>query len=212
MIKGESEERSIHRFEAFSDIVIGFSLAQLGASLAIPAHPAVLFENPTWLIAFFWAFAMVCAMWWFHHRFFAQLFVPRAAPVLLNFLWLAIVVLCVYAAQLSSRNLGDVTVWRMYFIVFALAYGLLALQYRIGMRLRGDELTPEKKLAALRAGTFMQLWTAPFIVCAIALFVLPFGLVAGLIIDASFIATVIVSTMLVRRFRRAQPASIRGAV
>ncbi|HZT11708.1 MAG TPA: TMEM175 family protein, partial [Candidatus Baltobacteraceae bacterium] len=77
MDRDESEERSIHRFEAFSDIVIGFSLAQLGASLALPSRPIELFTNLIWLVAFLWAFAMVCSMWWFHHRFFTQLFVPR---------------------------------------------------------------------------------------------------------------------------------------
>jgi hypothetical protein len=31
-------DRSAHRLEAFSDVVIGFSLAQLGLTLVIPAH------------------------------------------------------------------------------------------------------------------------------------------------------------------------------
>lgn len=207
-MKDESEERSIHRFEAFSDIVIGFSLAQLGISLAVPAHPETLFHDPTWLAAFLWTFALVCSMWWFHHRFFAQLFVPKTVPVLLNFVWLAIVVLCVYAAQVSSKHLGSTVVWRMYFVLFGLAYGVLALQYRIGMRLRGPHVSPEKRMAAARAGTFMVLWTIPFVLCTIVMFVLPFGVIAGLTIDAVFIATCIASTILGRRYRAATRPSV----
>lgn len=211
MVKGESEERSIHRFEAFSDIVIGFSLAQLGASLAIPAHPSDLFAHPMWLIAFLWAFAVICTMWWFHHRFFALLFRPRAAPILLNFLWLAVVVLCVYTAQISSRYLADVVVWRMYFVLFALAYGLLAMQYRIGIRLRGPDLTPDQLNSAYRQGAFMLLWTIPFTICALTVIVLPWGAASGLIIWATFIAAMVASRMLAKRFQRLHQIPVRNA-
>ena len=129
----ESEERSVHRYEAFSDIVIGFSLAQLGASLVVPRQTIDLVHNPIWLLGFTWAFAMVCALWWFHHRFFASLFVPRPGPVLLNFLWLGVVILCVYSSQVWIHFPADLIALRIYFISFALAYGVLALQYRICM-------------------------------------------------------------------------------
>ena len=198
----ESEERSIHRFEAFSDVVIGFSLAQLGVSLAIPNHPADLFTNPTWLAVFVWAFAMVCAMWWFHHRLFTQIFLPRTIPILLNFVWLAVVILCVYTAELSSKFPGDPIVWRMYFVLFALAYGILTLQYVICMRLRGDALSPEERIAATRAGTFMRLWTVPFVICSVIVFVFPFGYASGLAIDATFVVTGVASGLIGRRFRR----------
>jgi hypothetical protein len=44
-VRDESEKEVIHRLEAFSDIVIGFSLAQLGLSLTIPAHARDLFVH-----------------------------------------------------------------------------------------------------------------------------------------------------------------------
>jgi hypothetical protein len=45
MIRDESEKEVVHRLEAFSDIVIGFSLAQLGLTLIIPRHAIDLFSN-----------------------------------------------------------------------------------------------------------------------------------------------------------------------
>jgi hypothetical protein len=45
--KDETEQRLIRRLESFSDIIIGFSLAQLALSLAIPKNGALgLLENP----------------------------------------------------------------------------------------------------------------------------------------------------------------------
>ena len=38
MLRDEPEKEVVHRLEAFSDIVIGFSLAQLGLSLTLPAR------------------------------------------------------------------------------------------------------------------------------------------------------------------------------
>src|ERR1700674_3560753 len=131
LIREESDERTVRRFEAFSDIVIGFSLAQLGANLVVPGRGADLYSNPGWLVGFVWAFAMICAMWWFHHRIFASIFVPRTIPTLLNFVWLAVVVLCVYFTEVTVHLADDPVTWRTYFGLFALAYGLLAAQYYV---------------------------------------------------------------------------------
>jgi len=204
-----TEERHVRRYEAFSDVVIGFSLAQLGVSLAVPAKAADLFANPWWLVAFFWAFAMICAMWWFHHRFFAALFVPVTSLVLINFVWLAVVVLCVYTTQITVRFPTETGVWRMYYILFGLAYGLLALSYRIALRLRAGTLNEAARFAAQRAYAFMLLWTLPFAVCTVALFVFPWGALSGMTIWVTFTATGIASAVLGRRLRRREAALAR---
>jgi hypothetical protein len=63
-----ADERTIHRYEAFSDIVIGFSLAELGSILVLPKSGESLFADPTWLVAFLLAFAVICALWFFSGR------------------------------------------------------------------------------------------------------------------------------------------------
>ncbi len=51
--------------------------------------------------------------------------------MILNFIWLAIVVLLVYATELYVRMMDDVVAVRMYFGAYSLAYGILGLQYVI---------------------------------------------------------------------------------
>lgn len=200
--RDESEERTVRRIEAFSDIVIGFSLAQLGVSLTIPARGTDLFSNPAWLVSFLWAFALICALWWFHHRIFASIFVPRTIPVLLNFVWLAVVVLCVYATQITVHLPFDPVSWRMYFVLFALAYGLLAVQYYVGVRVRGAVLAAHVRLAAQRQATFMSLWAVAFAISSLAMFMLPWGAPVGLSIWATMITASIVSGFLGRHYRK----------
>jgi uncharacterized membrane protein len=99
----EGEERFVHRIEAFSDIVIGFSLAQLGATLVVPGHAQALLDNPGWMLGFLWTFALVCLMWWNHNRIFRLRFTPTPLAMFLNFVLLATIVLIVYFAQVFSR-------------------------------------------------------------------------------------------------------------
>ncbi len=198
----ETFERGVRRFEAFSDIVIGFSLAQLGLSLGIPARGADLFDNPAWLISFLWSFALICALWWFHHRVFAIVFAPRTLPVLVNFLWLAVVVLCVYATQVTSRLPLDPVGWRMYFTLFTLAYGLLALQYQIGIPLRSADLSAHTLWTARKQRAFMLLWTAAFALSSVGLYALPWGAPASIAVWSVMAVVSVASTLLGRHFRR----------
>ena len=198
----EPEERVVHRIEAFSDIVIGFSLAELGASLSIPRHGIDLFINPIWLLAFVWAFSLICIMWWSHRRLFSRWFVPQRLPIIVNFAWLAVVVLLVYATQLAVRLLDDVVVWRMYFTLYAVAYGLLALQYALWIRVDPPHATAEDRFGARRGRAFMLLWTAPFVMNAIYFFFLPWGAPSGTLVWMTFLAFGVASSMLGRRFKR----------
>jgi uncharacterized membrane protein len=127
-------ERFVHRLEAFSDVVIGFSLAQLGATLIVPPHATALTANPGWLLAFLWTFALVCLMWWSHNRIFRTSFVPTPLAIVLNFVLLATIVLLVYFAQVFARatTMNDLIVAaRLYFGMLAINYLITACLYAI---------------------------------------------------------------------------------
>ncbi len=94
------EERLTHRLEAFSDIVLGFSLAEMTLNFVIPAHAIDVYRDPVALIAFAFTFLTVALVWYVHHRLFEYFFVPRPLPMTLNFVGLALVVWLVYELQL----------------------------------------------------------------------------------------------------------------
>lgn len=160
----ETQQRLIHRLEAFSDIVIGFSLAQLALSLTIPKNGAAgLLENPGPLIAFVITFALVCGMWWAHHRLFVHYFVPIALMVVLNFITLAGVSFAVYSVQLMLHE-GPPHVpghpviaghgsldFAFYLGSLTLVYGLLAVQYFYGWIIRRKLLPAKMAYDGLRA-------------------------------------------------------------
>jgi uncharacterized membrane protein len=189
-VSEESAKHFVRRLEAFSDIVIGFSLAQLGAALVIPEHPITLVENPSWLFGFLFAFTVVCSMWFFHHRLFSEFFVPKPWPVILNFIWLAIVVLLVYSTELYFRTFGNLIAARMYYTTYTLAYAILGIQYFIG----GSN-------ASRRASIFMFLWTTPFLICLLASLFLGPDLV-NMITPLAFVGTTIAFFILARRYPR----------
>jgi uncharacterized membrane protein len=201
MAVDESDERFIHRLEAFSDIVIGFSLAQLGANLTIPAHGADLITNPVWIAGFVFAFAVVCSMWFFHHRLFSHFFVPKALPVILNFAWLGLLVLIVYSTELYVRMPADPVVMRLYFGGYTVAYLILGAQYAIGIRYKGEDLDEETRRGGQRGATFMFLWALPFLWCFVVVVVLEPGPLLGILITSAFALAGIASGMLSSRYR-----------
>jgi uncharacterized membrane protein len=130
-------ERYVHRIEAFSDVVIGFSLAQLGATLVVPPHAAEIAQDPGWLFGFAWTFALVCLMWWSHNRLFRTVFVPTPFALILNFALLATIVLLVYFAELFGRmqTMNDAIVaGRAYFGTLAVNYLITATLGYAGIR------------------------------------------------------------------------------
>ena len=199
MAADDSEERTIHRLEAFSDIVIGFSLAQLGATLAIPERGANLFAHPIWIAAFLWSFSMICTMWLQHHRLFGNWFVPRALTITLNFAWLATVVLLAYDTQLAVRDAGSVVTWQAYFLLYALAYGLLAVQYALGIRFSADR-SGEERVGGWFGVAHMSVWGTTFALCALYMFTLQGSLPAFLVMTTCVAAGL--SSSLLSRYRR----------
>jgi uncharacterized membrane protein len=141
----ESEERTIHRLEAFSDIIIGFSLAQMTMNLVLPADVLDLFtKNYVSLLAFGLTFAIVSGMWWSHHRVFTHYFVPTPFNIVLNFMSLGGVMFLVYSLQVFLHaTVHQRVAYVMYSGAVAWVIGILAfLTYR-GMTLRGERMNEQ---------------------------------------------------------------------
>ncbi|HET9391997.1 MAG TPA: TMEM175 family protein [Candidatus Rubrimentiphilum sp.] len=197
------DERFTRRLEAFSDIVIGFSLAQLGANLTLTSGGSTFFSHPLEMAGFLVPFAIICSVWFIHHRLFSYIFVPRTLPVILNFVWLAAVVLLVFAAEAYMRDTSSASAFRAYFACYAIVYGLLAVQNVIAMgyaKQRNDELA---RLRGLRGAAFMVVWTFPFVWSLAASALLRPGQNYGMPVMIGFTAAGVASVLLGRYFKRA---------
>lgn len=144
----ERDEYFVRRLEDFGDVVIGFSLALLALSLAVPNHAAMLFKNIEWLVAYVWTFAIVCAMWGAHYWTFRHVFVPTRLSVVLNYAKLGLIVLLIYTLQVLLRafdlgNARDVVVAnQLYWGCLSLYMATTAALLAIGLRVRHAALTP----------------------------------------------------------------------
>lgn len=149
LMRKESEKEVIHRLEAFSDIVIGFSLAQLGLSLTIPGRVSDIFapaHGLSTLGAFVMTFSLVCSLWWMHHRLFRHLFVPTPLNVWLNFAALGGVLFYAYVMQvLLHLSFRDPYAISLYLGCYAYIVVLFAYLAWYGLRTRGGELTQTER-------------------------------------------------------------------
>jgi hypothetical protein len=133
------EEAITRRIESFSDIVIGFSLAQTALNFVMPQHAIAFITQPLGIGAFIVTFTVVAQFWWRHSTIFRDYFTPNKPMVALNFIALAAVVLQVYALQLvlhfiqpgMSETDGGVAA-RIYAGIFAITFGALALLSGLG--------------------------------------------------------------------------------
>lgn len=133
------DERLTHRLEAFSDIVIGFSLAQMSVNLVIPRHPSEVYTHTVALGAFAWTFFLVAAFWWSHHKLFDVYFVPTRATVALNFVALAVLVWLVFEAQVFVRfadTAEHAAAAIPYVITYSAMYLLLGALFVLCVRIR----------------------------------------------------------------------------
>lgn len=208
LTRTESEKHFTRRLEAFSDIVIGFSLAQLGAALVVSEDGFRHFLTPLGLLNFLLPFAIVCSAWFFHHRLFSQLFIPRTWPVILNFAWLASVVLAVFGAEAYTK-LRSLPAMRFYFACYAVVYGLLTVQYLIALRYASTRQSAAARLRAVRGATFMGLWTLPCLFALAIVLIFEPGAMY-ILISLGFAAAAPVSSMLRKRFDAAE-ARVRAA-
>ncbi len=149
----EGVEHLVRRLESFSDIVIGFSLAELTLNLAIPGHFADLTRSWWWLIGYLWTFAVVSLLWFSHHRLFVEAFVPSKSAIVLNFVWLATVGLLVYLLQVFGRFASDEhdvrVIYTAYFALYAFNIAITAALYALGV-LRTDVLDERSRTVALK--------------------------------------------------------------
>ena len=195
----DSDERTLHRLEAFSDIVIGFSLAQLGAAEVFTKTMA---WNASGASAFFASFAIVCSLWYFHHRLFQNYFVPKALPIVLNFLWLAVVVLLVFVSVRSSASgFQSRNATLLYFGLYTLAYFILTLQTAIGMRLKPAR-EPGAAVKGMRQFAAMAFWSLVFAVNFALVKFMPWTPAIGNAIGMTFGAGVAGSVGMTLYFRK----------
>jgi len=154
------DEYLTHRLQAFSDIVIGFGLAQLTLSLVVPHRAADLWSKPTWLVAYLWTFGVIAAIWSGHTRLFRYIFVPTPVNVVVNFIMLASLGLTVYFLQLYMRltsHIVDVLIiGRSYFTVFGIMLVCFGIMYVISLRHEPESIPPRdlQKGRRTRARTF----------------------------------------------------------
>lgn len=149
-MRDESEQAVLHRLEAFSDIVIGFSLAQLGLSLGIPRHISDIFisaKGSSVLGAFVITFTLVCSLWWLHHKLFRHLFVPTPVNIGLNFAALGGVLFYAYVMQvLIHLSFNDPYGFALYFGCYAYILLLFAYLAWFGLRTRGGALAESLRI------------------------------------------------------------------
>lgn len=132
----ESDRHVIRRLESFSDIIIGFSLAQAAYNLVIPPHPLVIFTQPVGLVAFVFTFAVVASIWWSHSLLFQHFFVPVRPTYALCFIALALTVLVVFTLQVWLHFVGSpdsLDAARVYFGTIALTYCVMGALFIIGI-------------------------------------------------------------------------------
>ncbi|HEV7178799.1 MAG TPA: TMEM175 family protein [Candidatus Baltobacteraceae bacterium] len=129
--------------EAFSDIVIGFSLAQIGGNLvAARSFEIVLFLQSSAFLAFVLTFFIVASMWWNHNRLFARYFVPTPVSIVLNFVMLGFLVLFVFSIQVFTKSPGPEGI-TFYLSMFGCTFLLLGVLYLSGAVARRTRLCAE---------------------------------------------------------------------
>jgi len=192
------DERTVHRLEAFSDIVIGFCIAQMGVNLLIPKTAAELPSIVVGTNAFAISFVLIAIVWWSHHRLFKSLFVLNAVTLILNFAMLGSLVLMVYFQQvglhfLASGNLPRTAVV-LWLVAYALVFTLLATMMWIGLYVRWNALSEEdlrwglswamtNSIALLIFTTFSVLFEVQGRVSALAVILLATGVIVKFAID-----------------------------
>ncbi|HET9030699.1 MAG TPA: TMEM175 family protein, partial [Candidatus Aquilonibacter sp.] len=144
----EREQRLVHRIEAFSDLVMGFSLALLSLSLVIPAHAIELLLNPIWLVSYLWTFAWIASTWFGHQRLFSLYFVPTMPAIVINFVLLASLALGVYFVQVFLHAGSDpdrVIAMLLYFSALSVTLLSLGTLYALGTKSRWNVLDGDER-------------------------------------------------------------------
>jgi uncharacterized membrane protein len=184
----DKAEHTVRRLEAFSDIVIGFCLAQLGLSLVLPKGPTDMFsvwESTTFFVS---AFVLIAVLWWLHHRTFSAFFVLNLPMVVLNFGMLCGLILTLYFLEslMHVAGLGQnpARFFVLFIFSFAFVYALVGAMLLTGFFARRSELSPNETRWAIGQLTSI-------------LMAVLFGVIAGTVVALRPNAAHIASTTLV---------------
>jgi uncharacterized membrane protein len=142
---GTGGEKTLHRLEAFSDIVIGFCIAEMGLNLLIPQHANDYGGIRTSVIGFVISFFLISVVWWVHQRIFRTFFVLTPLTLFLNFTLLGSLVLMVYVQQILLHFIGQKVrvdeLLRLWMASYGIVYVLLDGMLWIGLRERWKTLS-----------------------------------------------------------------------
>ncbi len=142
LVSGD-QEHVLRRLEAFSDIVIALTLSSLALNLQLPSTIQDAIAHPARYIAFMGSFAIVCSIWWMHHRLFANFFVADSLGVFLNFALLGAVMMLGVALQMFFRYADALPAVVAYAACLAVLFGLFCALFARGVAAAGDTRTPE---------------------------------------------------------------------
>jgi uncharacterized membrane protein len=138
------DEHTISRLESFSDVVMGFCLAELGLNLVVPKDPATFAASWPSLEAFAASFIFVSCLWWFHHKLFLTYFVLNPVTVTLNFVMLGSLALAIYfqevITQFMAANMDIKLAVLCWMVSLAFVFGIVTVQYTIGIMQRRSTL------------------------------------------------------------------------
>lgn len=165
------DERTLHRLEAFSDIIIGFCIAEMGLNLVVPKTAAQLPSIVAGTDGFVISFVLVSILWWIHHRIFKSFFVPNVATVITNFAMLGALVLMVYFQQICVHLIAigdDVTVAvQLWAVSYSVVYALVGIMLWYGIYVRWSTLSADDLRWGLRRGVLVVVGTVIFIAYAL---------------------------------------------
>jgi len=204
------DERLIHRLEAFSDIVIGFSMALLAINLQ-PNEPDVAKLFPA-LVAFLVSFAFVALLWWLHNRLFAYYFTATPVTIVLNFAALAGVALFIFATTAVAHKFMERGVHvseiapflSLWMGLYGATLALLGTLYATGLRARWSELAyPVRRWGVARA---LNSGVGGASLLIIAFFIGPFDDQSYKIVVPLALASVIAEKLLTPRIVGKEPA------
>lgn len=177
LFSDSGDEHLLHRLEAFSDIVIGFCLAELTLSLGGSNPDPLAALRPATIASFGFGFFTIAIMWWFHNRLFAKFFVLNAVSIVANFAMLGALMLMIYFAQRFASLMNPSihptveairAIARYWFESAAIVYALLGGMYAQGIAARWTGLSvADRRFGVHRAfaslvgaGVFIVLGTA----------------------------------------------------
>ncbi|MBV9104147.1 MAG: DUF1211 domain-containing protein [Candidatus Eremiobacteraeota bacterium] len=200
----DKAEHTIHRLEAFSDIVIGFCLAQLGLGLVLPKNSTDTFSVWASTTLFITAFIFIAVLWWLHHRTFSSFFVLNTPMIVINFGILCGLILTLYFAnsvvRIFALGQNSAVFFALFLFSFALVYVLVGLMLLVGLFLRRSEMPRDEIRWATNKITSIVMAVAFGVTAGTLAITNPHGTHMRYAVVAALIAIVVASRLLLPRW------------